>query len=60
MKYEELLREINDLNVSVLSIEQQKTLKEALQIKISCINFYQRISHTRKHITISNSKKCEN
>ena len=58
MKYEELLREINDFNVSVLNVDQLKTLKEALQVKTSCISYYQRVAYGSKKLA-NNQKKCE-
>lgn len=58
MAYKELLKEINEFDVSVLNPEQLKTLKEALQIKTSCVNFYQRIAYARKRASNS-QEKCE-
>lgn len=57
MTYDELLRELNHFDVSVLNPEQLKTLKAALQVKTCCVNYYQRVAQHAKYLA-SNSKKC--
>ena len=59
MTYDELLKTINQFEVSELKPEQLNGLKAALQIKISCINFYQRLALKGKNLNSNSQEKCE-
>ncbi len=60
MTYYELLKAIDNLNLSELDPVQLETLRTSMQIKISCINFRLRMGIEQKKINNSNSQeKCE-